>query len=82
MLTMPAVFIDLLAPFMPQFQAKTWVKAQLLLVEAVLSPGKRTVRQHLWYPWDSFPRSASPPDMVKIPRVLLSPLVDTVCYAA
>ena len=43
MLTLPAVFIDLLAPFMPRFHAKTWGNAQLLLVGAVLSPGKRTV---------------------------------------
>ena len=43
MLTLPAVFIDLLAPFMPGFHAKTWAKAQLLLAGAVLSPGKRTV---------------------------------------
>jgi hypothetical protein len=43
MLTLPAVFIDLLAPFMPVFRSQTWTKAQLLLVGAVLSPGKRTV---------------------------------------
>ena len=43
MLTLPTVFIDLLAPFVPVFQAQTWTKAQLLLVGAVLSPGKRTV---------------------------------------
>jgi hypothetical protein len=43
MLTLPAVFINLLAPFMPAFQSQTWAKAQLLLVGAVLSPGKRTV---------------------------------------
>jgi hypothetical protein len=43
MLTLPAVFINLLAPFMPAFQSQTWAKAQLLLVGALLSPGKRTV---------------------------------------
>jgi hypothetical protein len=43
MLTLPTVFIDLLAPFMPLFHSQTWTKAQLLLVGAVLSPGQRTV---------------------------------------
>ena len=43
MLTLPTVFISLLAPFRPAFRAPTWAKAQLLLVGAVLSPGKRTV---------------------------------------
>ena len=43
MLTLPIVYMDLLAPFMPPFRTQTWAKAQLLLVGAVLSPGKRTV---------------------------------------
>ena len=47
MLTLPAVFIDLLVPFMPLFRSQTWAKAQLLLVGAVLSPGKRTVTSAL-----------------------------------
>ena len=47
MLTLPAVFINLLAPFAPVFQSQTWAKAQLLLVGAVLSPGKRTVTSAL-----------------------------------
>ncbi len=47
MLTLPAVFINLLAPFMPAFQSQTWAKAQLLLVGAVLAPGKRTVTSAL-----------------------------------
>lgn len=43
MLTLPTIFINLLAPFMPVFRSQTWAKAELLLVGAVLSPGKRTV---------------------------------------
>jgi hypothetical protein len=43
MLTLPTLFIDLLAPFAPVFQSRTWTKVQLLLVGAVLSPGQRTV---------------------------------------
>ena len=43
MLTLPTVFIGLLAPFMPLFRPQTWSKAQLLLAGAVLSPGKRTI---------------------------------------
>jgi hypothetical protein len=43
MVTLPTVFIDLLAPFMPVFQSQTWAKAQQLLVGAILSPGQRTI---------------------------------------
>ena len=43
MLTLPTVFINLLVPFRPVFRSQTWVKAELLLVGALLSPGKRTV---------------------------------------
>lgn len=43
MLTLSTVFINLLAPFRPVFHSQTWAKAELLLVGAVLSPGKRTV---------------------------------------
>ena len=40
------------------------------------------VRQHLW-PWsEAFSLSPSDPDMVKIPRSLLTRLVDTLCYTA
>ena len=39
--------IRLLEPFGTIFQAKTWEKAQLLLVGAILSPGKRTVTSAL-----------------------------------
>ena len=47
MLTLPVSIIRLLEPFGAIFQAKTWQKAQLLLVGAVLSPGKRTVTSAL-----------------------------------
>lgn len=47
MLTLPQSIIRLLEPFGPIFQAKTWEKAQLLLVGAILSPGKRTVTSAL-----------------------------------
>ena len=39
--------IRLLEPFGAIFQVKTWQKAQLLLVGAILSPGKRTVTSAL-----------------------------------
>ena len=47
MLTRPVSIIRLLEPFGTIFQAKTWEKAQLLLVGAILSPGKRTVTSAL-----------------------------------
>ncbi len=47
MLTLPVSIIRLLEPFSAIFQVKTWQKAQLLLVGAILSPGKRTVTSAL-----------------------------------
>ena len=47
MLTLPEAIISILAPFAILFQSRTWTKAQVLLVGAVLSPGKRTVTSAL-----------------------------------
>ena len=47
MLTLPEAIISILAPFATLFQSRTWIKAQVLLVGAVLSPGKRTVTSAL-----------------------------------
>ena len=44
---LPAEFIHLLEPFAPLFHPRTWPKAQLLLVGAILAPGKRTVTSAL-----------------------------------
>ena len=44
---LPAEFIHLLRPFAPLFHKKTWQKAQILLIGAILSPGKRTVSSAL-----------------------------------
>lgn len=43
MLTLPAAIVALLVPFAPLFDRRTWRKTQVLLVGAVLAPGKRTV---------------------------------------
>lgn len=45
--TLPGAIISLLYPFAMLFHAKTWTKAQVLLVGAILSPGKRTVTSAL-----------------------------------
>jgi len=47
MLTLPEAIISILAPFAVLFQSRTWTKVQVLLVGAVLSPGKRTVTSAL-----------------------------------
>ncbi len=47
MLTLPEAIISILAPFAMLFQSRTWTNAQVLLVGAVLSPGKRTVTSAL-----------------------------------
>ena len=43
MFTLPEVIVSLLKPFENLFDPRTWHKAQLLAVGAILSPGKRTV---------------------------------------
>jgi hypothetical protein len=48
MLNLPPTIIDLLKPFAPCFRgATTWQKAQVLLVGAILTPGKRVVTEML-----------------------------------
>ena len=43
MLTLPDTIVAVLIPFAALFQNRTWRKAQVLLVGAILSPGQRTV---------------------------------------
>lgn len=47
MLTLPATIIALLEPFEMVFHSRTWKKAQLLVVGAIVAPGKRTVTSAL-----------------------------------
>ena len=47
MLTPPSVIVPILQPFSTLFQQRTWLKAQILLVGAILSPRKRTVTSAL-----------------------------------
>ena len=43
MLTLPDAIVNLLLPFEMLFHPVTWRKAQLMVVGAILAPGKRTV---------------------------------------
>jgi hypothetical protein len=45
--TLPPQMVQLLAPFAPLFSKRVWRHAQLLLVGAILAPGKRTVASAL-----------------------------------
>ena len=47
MTTLPAVIVTLPLPFEHLFDRRTWRKAQLLVVGAILAPGKRTVSSAL-----------------------------------
>lgn len=48
MLNLPAVMIELLNPFAPCFYGyTTWMKAQILLIGAILTPGRRVVTEAL-----------------------------------
>ena len=43
MLTLPDAILPVLHPFATLFRNPTWLKAQILLVGAILAPGQRTV---------------------------------------
>jgi hypothetical protein len=43
MLTLPSEYLTLIATFAPVFSACVWRQVQVLLVGAILAPGKRTV---------------------------------------
>ena len=43
MRTLPPKMVQALAPFAPLFSKRVWQHAQLLLVGAILAPGRRTV---------------------------------------
>ena len=47
MLTPPDVIVPILQPFSSLFHQRTWTKAQLLLIGAILSPRKRTITSAL-----------------------------------
>ncbi len=47
MLTLPDEIVNLCQPFEVLFHSKTWKKAQILLIGAILAPGKRTVSSAL-----------------------------------
>ena len=47
MLTLPGAILPVLIPFATLFRSPTWQKAQVLLVGAILSPGRRTVASAL-----------------------------------
>jgi hypothetical protein len=47
MLILPTAIMTLLEPFRPVFHLSTWNKVQVLLVGAILAPGKRTVTSAL-----------------------------------
>src|SRR5919205_3843061 len=41
--TLPTAMVQLLAPFAPLFSKRVWLHVQVLLMGAILAPGKRTV---------------------------------------
>ena len=47
MLTLPNAIVPVLNPFATLFRNPTWLKAQILLVGAILAPGQRTVASAL-----------------------------------
>jgi leucyl-tRNA synthetase len=45
--TLPTTMIRLLAPFAPLFSKRLWQNAQVLLMGAILAPGRRTLSSTL-----------------------------------
>jgi hypothetical protein len=47
MRTLPPKMVQALAPFAPLFSKRIWQHAQLLLIGAILAPGRRTLSSAL-----------------------------------
>ncbi len=47
MRTLPTMMVQILAPFAPLFSRRVWQNAQVLLMGAILAPGRRTVSSAL-----------------------------------
>jgi hypothetical protein len=47
MLHLPAHFAAIIVAFAPLFRHRTWRHAEILLVGAILAPGKRTVTRSI-----------------------------------
>jgi hypothetical protein len=47
MRTLPATMMQILPPFAPLFSKRVWQNAQVLLMGAILAPGRRTVNSAL-----------------------------------
>ena len=60
----------------PMRQATWYVK-----VYPTFSDAMAWVRQELWWGCSIFPTSLAQPDMVKVPKIFVDRLVETVCYA-
>ncbi len=45
--TLPTMMVQILAPFAPLFSRRVWQNAQVLLMGAILAPGRRTVSSAL-----------------------------------
>jgi hypothetical protein len=45
--TLPPKMVQALAPFAPLFSKRVWQHAQLLLIGAILAPGRRTLSSAL-----------------------------------
>ena len=43
MLTLPAELLPVIVEFVPLFSKRVWEQAEVLLVGAILAPGKRTM---------------------------------------
>ena len=90
---LPKELMPWIVAFAPLFSKPVWESALVLLVGAIVAPGKRTVSAILQvmgmqqephfqnYP-RLFPSSSSTTDMVKIPKALLDCWFSLLCYAA
>jgi hypothetical protein len=89
MLNLPPIVIDLIGPFAPCFYGvSTWMKAQILLIGTVLTPGKRVVSEALRVMGLSESRQFAQYHQVlnravwsplELARVLLKLLINTFC---
>ena len=90
--TFPREFQTVILPYARLFSRRVYTHVQLLLLGAILAPGKRTVtavlrivglgRQPAWHKYHRVLSRADPIDSPLSPRDALASLMDAAAYAA
>ena len=91
-MTLPAELLPLIVELAPLFSKRVWAPAKVLLIGAILAPGKRTVTSCLpvrglsdekrFEKYHRFSRLGRNIDLAKVPQSLFERFIGALCYAA